>query len=113
LTKAVALLVAAAAVASAACGSDRASRSDERLTKGEYTAQLDAAGSSLQATTSDRGRLEAQPLEELGVATPLRPHLDDELEEDAMAEKRLHLGPSARPDLPNHRAALPDEDALL
>ena len=41
-------------------------------------------------------QLEPEPLERRLVAAPARPHLDEELEEDRVAEQRLDLGARAR-----------------
>src|SRR5437764_777751 len=54
-----------------------------------------------------------EPLEHRRVASPFRPCLDLELEEDLPAEQRLDLRTGARADLLDHRAAPTDHDLLL
>src|SRR5258705_6004813 len=58
-------------------------------------------------------KLKTQSLERRLVAAPVRPHLDDELEIHLASEQRFDLRPGPRADLPDHRAALADEDLLL
>src|SRR2546423_4822854 len=48
------------------------------------------------------GRSDAEALEHRFVSPPFRPCFDAELEIRLPAEQRLHLGPGARADFPDH-----------
>src|SRR5262249_37711720 len=54
-----------------------------------------------------------EPLEQRLVATPARPHLDAQLEEDVGAERVLDLGTRAPAPLLDQRPAAADHDLLL
>ena len=70
-------------------------------------ARIRALRTWLGARPESTTLLEAEPLERRFVATPVRAHLDHQLEVDRMAEQLLDLGPRTRTDLLDTEPPLP------